>query len=67
LNGDPSSRYAGNLNFSFAYVEGNINDMDLMNVGDYDDVDDGNDDVYDDDDGYDGYMYLCINYHQNIL
>jgi cysteine desulfurase len=32
LNGDPSHRYAGNLNFSFAYVEGESLLMALKNV-----------------------------------
>ena len=32
LNGDPNRRYAGNLNFSFAYVEGESLLMALKNI-----------------------------------
>ena len=32
LNGDPDARYAGNLNFSFAYVEGESLLMALKNI-----------------------------------
>ena len=80
MNGDPSSRYAGNLNFSFAYVEGNnINDRMMVeccwwwwcNVWWFNGDDDDNDG--DDDNDDDEYMYLCMylyylsNDHQNIL